>query len=387
MIKTNLKLPVLLAKMKTLGVNQATIAESLGVSRESVSQWLSGNNFPRARHLLKLGELLKLTYSELVEEISDESEPVFAFSAAHNHEHNEEERQKVKDIGYALEKLIPYINKNDEVDYFQKTMVNPKNDINYLQSVVNKIKTDYAIDTIVYFKDIIRIFDDYNAYVVPVFWGSENNTSNGIHIKLAESRTDWIYINLDSFIYDIKFWLLHELAHMLAPDFQPSSEAEEFANCFAGEFLFPIKWAKDFHNEIKDLSDDEKKEKLFNKGIELLISPYTIYKQVNRLRKLKNLQPYDIPEIVNSFKNFLPTSHVISVTDYFLKTKSPKAEQYLSLFNEQFNSKFVDALSKYYLDKGFSIGFIRNIFHISIQDAQNIFDAIVNRDMAVASTN
>jgi hypothetical protein len=174
---------------------------------------------------------------------------------------------------------------------------------------------------------------------------------------------------------------------MLTPEFQPLDEAEKFANSFAAEFLFPINITEDFHNEIEDLSDEEKKIKLFSKANELLISPYTIYKQVNKLRISKNLMPFDIPEIVNSFKNFLPESHNISVVYNLLKTQSPSAEQYLKLIEKKFNSNFVAALFNYYQDKKYSIGFIRNIFHISLQDAQNIFDVIVNWDMAIASTN
>ncbi|MFA7288561.1 MAG: helix-turn-helix domain-containing protein [Melioribacteraceae bacterium] len=387
MIKTKLNINNITTQQRELGYNQTSIADKLGVSRESVSQWFSGDNFPRARHLLKLGEILQLTYSDLVNETSDGYEPIFAFSAAHKYRHTEEDKQKVTDIGYALEKLIPYLIGDMQNRSFKNTLLSPKNDIEYIEQIVIVLKKKYQIVSHVAIKDIDKILRDYNAHLVPVLWGSEDNTSNGIHIKLPESGTDWIYINLDSFIYDFKFWILHELAHLLSPDFQPIEESEDFANNFAAEFLFSIKDAKIFYDEIVELNIDDVKIRLFDKGMELLISPYTIYKQVNKYLELNKLQKYDIPEVVNSFMNYLPGDHKKTVAEMFIQKVNSSAKEYLTLIETEFDDLFVNALMSYYRNEKFSIGFIRNIFHISLQDAQNIFDEIVKRNKTVVSNH
>ncbi len=53
-------------KCRQVGFNQAIIAKKLNVTRETVSQWLKNKKFPRPNHLLMLGKLLNLEYSEIV---------------------------------------------------------------------------------------------------------------------------------------------------------------------------------------------------------------------------------------------------------------------------------------------------------------------------------
>jgi transcriptional regulator with XRE-family HTH domain len=372
MIKAILKTDLIKVTMTKLGFNQAKIADDLSVSKESVSQWLSGDSFPRARHLLKLGELLKLSYSDLVKEEADKNEPVFAFRIAHNSEHTEEDLQKVTEIGYSLEKIIPYF----DINIFKSTLTNPQNTV----KTVREIKSKYNIKSErIELNDLISIFNGNTAYIVPVLWGDKDNKSNGIHIYLPESNTDWIYINLDSFIYDFKFWLIHELVHLLTPNFIPKEEAEEFADHFAAEFLFPMEQAKAFYEKISKYNTGKVLINLFRKSEELLISPYTIYKQINRYLISIEKPVYAIPSIVDKFKEALPDGNNISVTKYFLKTDEPTPEEYINLIKEKFNPSFLNALDKYYLTGELTIGFIKNIFHISLQDAQNILSVIKAR--------
>ena len=376
MIKTTLNIDLIKSAMTSSGFNQTKIAEVLSVSKESVSQWLSGDSFPRARHLLKIGELLKLSYSDLVREAADKNEPVFAFRMAHNSEHTEEDLQKVTDIGYSLGKIIPYFN----INIFKSILTNPQNTNDYIIKTVKEIKSQYSISSErIDLKDLISIFNGNTAYIVPVLWGDKDNKSNGIHIYLPESNTDWIYINLDSFIYDFKFWLTHELAHLLTPKFEPKEEAEEFADHFAAEFLFPMEQAKAFYEEFGTLKTEDILMNLFMKSADLLISPYTIYKQINRYLLSVGREILAIPSIVDTFRKALPEGNNISVAKYFFKTDEPTPEEYINLINEKFNPSFINALDKYYLTGQLTIGFIKNIFHISLRDAQNILSVIKAR--------
>ena len=53
-------------RMEQLGFNQADVAAKLGVSRETVSQWLKINKRSRPKHLLDLGDVLELSFGEIV---------------------------------------------------------------------------------------------------------------------------------------------------------------------------------------------------------------------------------------------------------------------------------------------------------------------------------
>src|ERR1035437_4462896 len=213
MLKQRLNHSLINQKLKSSGLNQADLAKKLDVSRESVSNWLSEDSFPRPRHLLALSNLLGLDYSEMVIEEPDENEPDDAFRKVHDTVHSEEEVEVVKEIGYSLEKLIPFIKLNS----FKTTLSNPKNNVFYMSEMVKDFKNRFDIkSTLIELEEIQKIFSGCNAFVIPVLWGESENKTNSIHIHLPESMTDWIYINLDSFIYDYKFWMIHELSHLIS---------------------------------------------------------------------------------------------------------------------------------------------------------------------------
>ncbi len=65
--------------MDEKGLNQAGLAQSLGVSRTIVSAWFKGRKFPRPDKLLKLGLELGLPFQDLVEKSVTASEPIVAF--------------------------------------------------------------------------------------------------------------------------------------------------------------------------------------------------------------------------------------------------------------------------------------------------------------------
>ena len=55
----SLNIETLSRKAETLGHNQSSIAKTLGVSRETVSQWFKQEKYPRPDKLLKLARLLE----------------------------------------------------------------------------------------------------------------------------------------------------------------------------------------------------------------------------------------------------------------------------------------------------------------------------------------
>ncbi|MES0447464.1 MAG: helix-turn-helix transcriptional regulator, partial [Desulfobacterales bacterium] len=71
--------------MDEKGLNQAGLAQSLGVSRTIVSAWFKGRKFPRPDKLLKLGLELGLPFQDLVEKSVTASEPIVAFRKKGRH--------------------------------------------------------------------------------------------------------------------------------------------------------------------------------------------------------------------------------------------------------------------------------------------------------------
>jgi transcriptional regulator with XRE-family HTH domain len=376
MLKQRLNHSLINQKLKSSGLNQADLAKKLDVSRESVSNWFSEDSFPRPRHLLALSNLLDLDYSEMVIEEPDENEPVYAFRKVHDTVHSAEEVEEVKEIGYSLEKLIPFIKLNS----FKTTLSNPKNNVFYMSEIVKDFKNRFDIkSTLIEFEEIQKIFSGCNAFVIPVLWGESENKTNSIHIHLPESMTDWIYINLDSFIYDYKFWMIHELSHLITPEIKDELESESFADNFAAEFLFPLDEAEIFVKSLKSFNTEDILPLLFNKAIDLYISPYTIYKQINKYLHSVDHELIDIPKIVDTFKEKLLLKKNITLTEFFFNKKLPEPEEYVNLIEKYFSKDFISALKSYSINESFSVGFVQNIFHISLLDARNIYLVLKQR--------
>lgn len=64
------------ARRRALKLSQEYIADQLGVSRQAVSKWETGQTEPTAKNLVELAKLFGITVSELVEPEKVKEEPV-----------------------------------------------------------------------------------------------------------------------------------------------------------------------------------------------------------------------------------------------------------------------------------------------------------------------
>jgi transcriptional regulator with XRE-family HTH domain len=83
-----------------LGLNQASLAERLGLSREAVSQWFKRNKFPRPAALLALSKILDLPFDRLV--LPDTDPAVrYAYRTNRNQAVTPERERKAQDLASA----------------------------------------------------------------------------------------------------------------------------------------------------------------------------------------------------------------------------------------------------------------------------------------------
>lgn len=90
------------------GLTQTAIADTLGVSREAVSQWLNAKSFPRPNKLLQLGKLLNISFDELVIK-EDSFAPKIAFRKRAGTKTKDHHVEKAQEIGRFLRHLVPYV--------------------------------------------------------------------------------------------------------------------------------------------------------------------------------------------------------------------------------------------------------------------------------------
>lgn len=95
--------------MEQRGLNQAQLAETVGVSRAAMTKWLKGQDLPRPDKLLKTGMAVGLGFRDLVTEEPDPMLPVVAFRKKGRHKTKTEHMDRARHTGTLLRQLVQYL--------------------------------------------------------------------------------------------------------------------------------------------------------------------------------------------------------------------------------------------------------------------------------------
>ena len=357
--------------MEAAGLTQTAVAEQLSVSKEAVSQWLNEKSFPRPNKLLQFAKILKLAFGELV--INEEpNAPVIAFRKKAGTKTKNHHVEKAQETGRFLRHLVPYL--PFETLEMPPILKSPTCDYEYLCQVTSKVRKDINLDETetVDFEHLIRRFSELQAVVVPVLWGTKNRHENAIHIHLPDSKTTWVYLNLDVNIHDFKFWMAHELGHCLSPSLS-GNEAENFADDFAGALLFPKILAQ---QALQDINSQQTSATKISKVIEIankqVISPITILGQVNKYANHMGLLEIKLGNsfygaVTNFNKKFDNLSEAL-----LGDTKELDARKFIKKAESSFETPFFDLLRKYLKENNKGAGFVQVVTDMPLLDARSI---------------
>ncbi len=362
-------------KLVEYGYNQSSLSKELNVSREAVSQWMNNKALPKPAKLLQLGKLLNLSYTELVER-ETKNEPIVAFRKVRGAKTRDEHIARAKQTGYTLERLVKYLPSSMMMK--PPELKDPQNNYEYIQKAIKIIRDKFDLkNDKIEFIELIDLLNSLNVILIPVLLGNQKAHENALHIYLPQSQTTWIYVNLDTNIFDFKFWLVHELGHVLTPELSANA-GEKFADNFAGAFLFPENLAEKKYQEVSKLRGvGAKINSILKSAEELVISPVNIQKELDKYANNKRLNKLYLGKnfhgaVTNFNKNFNLVSQSI------FKTGDIKAEEYILKAKEIFGTIFFDLLSDYNKDKGLTEGFVHQALNISVIDAKEIYDYIIN---------
>ncbi len=352
-------------RMLQLGLSQTDLAEQLDVTKTAISSWLKPEKFPRPRHLLKLAELLKLSFDDIVLKIV-EAQPTVAFRKSGNHKIQDSHREHFFYISRLLSRLVPYL--PFDTLSAPATLKEPKVEYEYIQKAAKAVRAEVGKEQIS-FEDLLGIFDKLQAVIIPVLWGKEHY-KNATHVFLAESQTTWIFINLDTKVFDFKFWLAHELGHAKAPQLM-EQEGEDFADRFAGALLFPLEIASAAYDKLHPLNTWDQIKLIQEMAVEHVISPITIYKEVQAYAQHKLLDTLDLEKDKLIFKTTTQFNQKYTLlSETIFKTDRPEPKVYLQTTKQQFRTSFFDCLAAYIKEHSDeSCKFNANILDINRADA------------------
>jgi transcriptional regulator with XRE-family HTH domain/Zn-dependent peptidase ImmA (M78 family) len=371
-MEKKLNTQVVTSRMLELGLSQTDLAERLDVSKTAISSWLKPEKFPRPLHLLKLSEILKLRFDEIVSQVTA-NEPVVAFRKSGNHKITDEHREHFQYISRLLQRLVPHL----PFDSLSTPPVlkNPKVDYDYVQKAAQAVRGEIGKTGVIDFEDLLSIFGRLQAVIIPVLWGPKHY-KQATHVYLPESSTTWIFVNLDTKVFDFKFWLAHELGHAKAPQLL-EQEGEDFADAFAGALLFPEEEAGKAYQRLKDISDGWKRfNAVCDIAKEFAISPITIYLQIEAYAKHHSLDSLDLESYVykgsTEFnKRYKLLSHLLFGTD------QPDAATYLKFAKEKTRTCFFECLAAYLKTEQAPAKFVANVLDVSLEDAHSLYRELV----------
>lgn len=279
--------------LESLGISPSALATKLDVSREAVSKWLNGESLPRPDKLLRLSAIASLGFRELVLQ-DDEHAPRVAFRKVRGTTTTDRHVTHAQEIGRALRALVPYLPFDKLVA--PSVLKGPVNEYGYLQDVSLALRKSFglaATDRIT-FPHLVKSFRDLQAVLIPVLWGKKGQHENATHIYLPDSRTTWVYLNLDVQAHDFLFWMAHELGHSLSPDLS-GDDAEDFADKFAAALLFPKELAHSAYAQIFGKPPGRQINLLKDWAQQFMISPYCIYEEINAFARHSDQPELGLP--------------------------------------------------------------------------------------------
>lgn len=355
--------------MQRLGLTQAALAKHCDVSKEAVSNWLSGENIPRPNKLKVLAEALQVTISALLEEQSSSQGPVVAYRTRQNRPVTGEASEAAYDVGQHLEQLVPFIQR--DTVFAPSVLVEPSLNSEYIREAARQVRSRIGLTQTepLTRAQLLELLHDFGAILVPVLWGKERDGhENALSVYLPDSKISWVVFNLNARDDDFNYWLAHELGHCYTLHKLQGDDGETFAEKFAQELLFPLEAASDALAVIS--SDPTPRERANWFAGKYEVSVVTIIKQADAAAALKNLPATGLA--TRSFWASWKTSrHLVpTLTDTFFGKESLSAAEYVLKCEDEYKTPIFRALSKWqHANEGRSPAFIAGALNIEINQA------------------
>lgn len=369
---TTLNTVAIKAAMDAKGLSPAALAKAMEVSRESVSKWLNGEAVPRTDKLLKLSILLRLSRAVLLGRTEQASmEPQVAFRMSRGKPAQSSHVARARHRGKMLEAMVRHL--PFDAIHTPPALKNPHDDFDYLQAVARAIRKEMGVGEVgvINIATIAGLFRKLQAVIVPVLWGHRKGHENAIHIYLPKTATTWVYLNLDTRLADLKFWLAHELGHTYTFTTLPGDAGEDFADGFAGALLFPDVACKALYDELKLLRAKRRRmERIKAVADDLEISMVCVAKQLDRYA-----DRHSLARIVDEDKalyQVMEMSKPALASSVFFDGEDIDLDQLIQVSESVFHSPVYGALKAYIREAKPSVNYVQSVLDCSLVDAKQI---------------
>jgi transcriptional regulator with XRE-family HTH domain len=373
-----INIPAIQVAMKQRGLSGRKLAEQLEISPQTVTNWLSDATFPHPAQLLKLALNLRIPFEKLViQGAPTDEEPRVAARARMNRVLSDATLAELKGMGRLLEQLA----ENLPFDTLESPprLTAPSISYEYLQRVSKKVRSEIGVNSEepIKFTQLVDRFSKHNAILIPVLWGKKDGHENAIHVLLPKSGTTWVYLNLDTYLPDFKFWMAHELGHVYSPSLS-GQDAEKFADAFAGALLFPEAVAARAYLELAGQTTQKARlEVLQRYADKYQISNYSVYKEANSYASAYKKKLIEIkPQSLHSVRHGANQNHGTLAETLWSKDR-PSPKEYVKDAAATFKTPFFSTLAEFLKSEARSAAFVQAMLDIPLLDAKALHSELV----------
>ena len=312
----------------------------------------------------------------MVARVPDAADPVVAFRKMGARKTTEAHIGRAQKMGRLLAPVVSYLPFDELV--VPPVLKDPRLAYDYVERVGVAVRVEIGLGSldVLDFEHLIGRFRDLQAVLIPVLWGARDRHENALHIHLPESATTWVYLNLDSEVHDFKFWMAHELAHVLAPRLR-GDEGEDFADSLASALLYPRQAAEAGYRDVRSLRGGGARMNAI-KGIaqELTISPITVHERLRCFAKSEGLPVIDLGNAIYGAARNVNREYR-TVSEALFGERPPEPAEYIRVSRELFESPFFEALATYLGDHPRSAGYVQSVLDIPLLDAKALHSELV----------
>jgi len=361
--------------MLKMGLSQAALAEYCKVSREAVSNWMTGESMPRPGKLADLAEILKLRVEQLFA-ASEVAEPVVAYRMRNNRAVSGTAKEAGEEVGRHLQQLLPL---TGSTTLFEPPhMREPSLDETAVRAAAAAVRASLKLapTDVLTCKHIFELFHGFGAFLVPVFWGGDKvGHENAMSVYLPQSKSSWVVFNMGCRQDDFKYWLAHEYGHCLTLHELQGDDGETFSEKFAQHLLFPDELAAQVLESIRC----SKQPRAVANGIakKYDVSIITVVSAADRIAKARNEQVTGLATgpFYGDWKKAGKTAPTAAQSIF--GTNTPTAAEYIAKSEEVFSTPVFRALAKWQQENGGrSPAFIASALNVSLVDANELSYAL-----------
>lgn len=355
------------------GWSQRQLAKALGLSPQTVTNWMKGADFPRPAALLKLKRALDLSLGDLVS--NSAPEPVVAFRRKAATKTTLEHVSKAKRMGFLLQPLVSHL---EHLVSEQTIFRSVSTDYEAIQQLASLRREALKIppNGEVSYANLVNGLAGNGALIVPVHWGKTQRHENAVHILLPVENITFVYLNLDARVDDFKFWMAHELGHSFTPSLCGTDDGEDFADAFAAAFLFPRALAKETWKQCKGMDSQNCLKVLKEAAAKHEVSLFTVYNQVNAYctNEKLGILPMDA-KTIHMVRN---GSAMQTVAERIWGSKPPTPKKYMDEAEQVFRTPFFKALKDLLRSGKGGEGYVQQVLDATKPDALALYSALIH---------